>query len=298
MGAASIVGSMSSPLKLQVETEVWFVEFPKVTEIVRVDERVRQTHYVHRPLHVNAVGHGRPIVALHGFSQNSRCWGPFGDSLATLGQVAFVDAPGHGQSAHDGADLWEAAELVVESTGPGIFVGYSMGGRMALHVALASNETVEGLVLIGASAGLRTEAEREERQRADESLARSITVRGVGPFLKDWLAGPLFAGLTPERSMVEERMTNRAVGLAASLRAAGTGTQDDLWDRLSEITVPVLLLSGGDDHKFTDICASMAPLFGGPTLHRIIDGAGHSVHLEAPTETAVVVREWMATLTP
>jgi 2-succinyl-6-hydroxy-2,4-cyclohexadiene-1-carboxylate synthase len=219
-------------------------------------------------------------------------------SLAELGQVSFVDAPGHGKSAHDGADLWETAELIVESAGPGIYVGYSMGGRMALHVALSANESVEGLVLMGATAGLRTEEERAERQRADESLARSITVRGVGPFLKEWLAGPLFARLTPEASMIEARMTNRAVGLAASLRSCGTGAQDDLWDRLNEITVPVLLLSGGNDHKFTDLCAAMAPLFGGSTSHFVVDGAGHSVHLEAPIETAALVSEWMQSVTP
>jgi 2-succinyl-6-hydroxy-2,4-cyclohexadiene-1-carboxylate synthase len=249
---------------------------------------------VQRPLHVDIEGTGRAIVALHGFTQNSNCWGPFGVDLAAMGQVAFVDAPGHGRSQHDGADLWEAADLITESAGSGIYIGYSMGGRMALHVALAAQEMVEGLVLIGATAGLQTDEEREERVRADESLARSITIRGVDAFLEEWLALPLFSGLTHETAMMAARQTNRAVGLAASLRACGTGTQDDLWGRLVEITVPVLLLSGSEDRKFTDICAAMQPLFGGSATHLVVEGVGHSVHLEAPGETASLINGWMA----
>lgn len=236
-----------------------------------------------------------PVVAIHGFTQNIDCWGPFGDLLASAGQTTFVDAPGHGQSQHDSVDLWEAARLTVTSAGHGVYVGYSMGGRIALHAALAHPEALAGLVLIGATAGIRSPKERHERRDADSLLAESLRTEGLEKFLARWLAGPLFAGLTNEQACQHQRLRNRADGLAASLLACGTGSQDDLWDRLAEINVPVLLLSGSEDSKFTDLAQTMLGRFGGPVEHQVIQDAGHCVHLEAPGDAFAAIEQWMAT---
>lgn len=255
-----------------------------------------------------------PLVLLHGFTQNQHCWPQIIDRVAARYRLIVIDAPGHGGSALDTHDLWATADAVVHTVerllgeeepsvaGPGsrpaptmarsaVYIGYSMGGRTALHLALAHPVAVSGLVLIGATPGLETEAERRDRRAGDERLAvrldeadRAQRAGDEGPFaafLDDWLALPLFAGLSDAAQCREARQHNRPAGLAASLRHCGTGRQDSLWDRLAEIAVPVELLVGSRDHKFIDIAERMAPRFGHPAQIRIESGS-HAVHLENP----------------
>ncbi len=246
-----------------------------------------------RPPETAGRGPNRLILA-HGFTQNSRCWGPFADHLASGNALTLVDAPGHGRSGHDQADLWEAADLLVEAGGPGCYIGYSMGGRTALHAALTHPDVVDGLVLIGATAGLDTEDQRAERRQADEALAQRLLDQGLGTFVEQWLANPLFAGLTAQAAAADHRLANRPDGLAASLRHAGTGSQGSLWSRLGELTMPVLLLVGDDDHKFTDLAQRMAQLMTSTSAEVASLPGTHAVHLEQPSPAAALIDKWLA----
>lgn len=237
----------------------------------------------------------RRLILTHGFTQNTGCWGRFADHLAVDHALTLVDAPGHGRSGHDDADLWTAARLVTEAAGPGISIGYSMGGRTALHAALAHPRSVEGLVLIGATPGLVTEQERAERRTADDELASRLLDLGLPAFLDRWLALPLFAGLDQEAAARPARLTNRPDGLAASLRRCGTGSQDPLWDRLPEITVPVLAVVGDQDHKFGAIAERMVAGLTGTTAEILTLPGTHAVHLERPAECAAAIAERIAT---
>lgn len=237
---------------------------------------------------------GRRLILTHGFTQNSGCWGRFADDLAVDHALTLVDAPGHGRSGHDDADLWTAARLVTEAAGSGIYLGYSMGGRTALHVALANPISVEGLVLIGATPGLVTEQDRSDRRQADDELADRLLDIGLPAFLDRWLALPLFAGLDEEASARPARLTNRPEGLAASLRHCGTGSQDPLWDRLPEITVPVLAVVGDLDHKFGAIAERMVAGLTGTTAEILTIPGTHAVHLERPAECAAAIAERIA----
>jgi 2-succinyl-6-hydroxy-2,4-cyclohexadiene-1-carboxylate synthase len=240
---------------------------------------------------------GPRYVLAHGFTQNSRCWGSFGHLLGETGTVVAVDAPGHGDSRHDEADLVQAGRLLGEAGLPGVYVGYSMGGRMALHTALdpVVAPHVEALVLIGATAGLESEGERADRRRADEALAEDLLRDGLEAFLDRWLSLPLFAGIAREDQHRAERLANRPEGLAASLRNCGTGTQQPLWSRLGDIAVPVLLLSGDNDAKFTALAARMASFIPAATAMTIAD-AGHACHTEQPARTVDAILAWLATL--
>ncbi len=234
-------------------------------------------------------GVGRRLVLAHGFTQNGRCWGEFGQRLADVCEVTFVDAPGHGRSANDDADLWRSAELLGDAGGSAIYVGYSMGGRTALHTALTRPDLVRGLVLIGATAGLDHEDERAARRDADAALADRLLADGLPACLERWLASPLFAGLGEEQAALEQRLTNRAEGLAESLRRCGTGTQDPLWDRLGELTMPVLIVIGDRDHKFSALGQRLlAGLTASEAQILSIPGT-HAVHLERPAETAAAI---------
>lgn len=239
---------------------------------------------------------GSPVVLLHGFGQNGRCWGPLAPALAAHHVVTALDLPGHGAAGAVLADLRTTADLVagaIAPDGPAAVVGYSLGGRVALHTALAHPDRVERLVLISATAGIDDEAERAARRTSDEALAAHIESVGVDAFVDEWLALPLFAGLPAEGRFVAERRTNTARGLASSLRLAGTGTQAPLWSRLAELTMPVLVVAGQDDTKFAALAERLAAGIGANATLAIVGGSGHTVHLEQPALTADLITTWL-----
>lgn len=238
----------------------------------------------------------RRLVLLHGFTQTGRSWKPIIERLAA-GDVRTPDLPGHGSAAAERLGLWDAAAWLARREGHGVWVGYSLGGRHALHVALAHPGVVDGLVLLGATAGIDDPAERAGRRVRDEELADSILAEGVDAFLRRWLAQPLFAGLDPDRAQLDDRRRNHPAGLAASLRLAGTGTQDPLWDRLPELGragCPVLVLAGEHDTKFRAHGERLAATIGSTARFETVAAAGHTAHLEQPDRFAAQLERWLA----
>lgn len=240
-------------------------------------------------------GSGMRLGLVHGFTQTARCWGPFAPALTERFETVRVDAPGHGRSSEVHTDVAVGAALIGDAVGRGIYVGYSMGGRHALRLALDRPDLVERLVLIGASPGLADPETRSARRAADDVLATRIEHIGVPAFIDEWLAQPLFAGLPTAARFVEERATNTASGLASSLRLAGTGAQEPLWDRLAELEAPTLLLVGADDEKFGAIATQMVERIGPKASVLAVPGTGHAPHLEAPQLAADVVLRWLST---
>lgn len=251
------------------------------------------TRVIPGPLHAEAMGAGPRVVLVHGFTQTGRSWHPIARTLATDHEVVMVDAPGHGDSSDVAVGLERAAEVLAEQFGPASYVGYSMGGRLCLHVVLQHPEVVERLVLIGATAGIEDPAERRARQLHDEQLAAQIEREGVDAFVDQWLAAPMFAGLPYDPDGLADRRRNTASGLASSLRLAGTGAQRSRWDELGSIGCPVLLLAGANDHKFAAIAERMAERIDRAEV-ALVPGAGHAVHLERPQEVLSLLRAWLA----
>ena len=245
-------------------------------------------------LWVEQRGGGPRLALVHGFTQNGRCWGDLADDLALDHEVLLPDAPLHGRSAGVVADLVQTAHLLAEAVGPATWLGYSMGGRACLHLALERPDVVEALVLLGATAGLDDAAARSERVAADEVLARRLEVDGLEAFLDHWLALPLFGGLSAEAQHREARLENDARALATSLRVAGTGAQEPLWDRLQEVRAPVLVVAGALDGRFVATGERLVSALGGEAELRLVPGAGHAAHLEQPQAFLDVVRPWLA----
>jgi 2-succinyl-6-hydroxy-2,4-cyclohexadiene-1-carboxylate synthase len=227
-------------------------------------------------------GRGEPVVLAHGFTQTLASWDPIATRLAARGRVVRVDLPGHGGSAAVSAGFDEAAGLVAEAGGHAAYVGYSLGGRLCLRLALDRPDLVRALVLIGASPGIADPAERAARRVADEALAAELERDGLERFLERWLAQPLFATLPPARAGLAARLANTAAGLAGSLRLNGTGAQAPLWERLGSLHPPVLLLAGALDRKFTGLAERMAAAVGPAAEVALVPGAGHAAHLERP----------------
>ena len=253
-------------------------------------------------------GSGPPVLLVHGFGGSGRAWGETVlDALAGRHRVLVVDLPGHGASG-DPADERRVAlgpvlddlARILQAAGVAAcpWIGYSMGGRIALAAALLCPRRVTALVLESASPGLMTEAERSRRRADDDALARSILADGVDDWVEAWEASPLFAGrqrLDPDAraALLADRRANRTGSLAAWLRGLGLGSQPSFWDRLGAVGVPTLLVTGADDERYGEIARRMADVIPQARQARI-SGAGHTVHLERPQAWLDAVRPFLA----
>lgn len=251
-------------------------------------------------LHATTSGLGRRLVLAHGFTQTGRVWGGLADDLAADHEVVAPDLPGHGGSSGVRADLAASAALLGGVGGVGDYLGYSMGARVCLHLALARPDLVRRLVLISGTAGIDDSTERAARRASDEALAARLDPEGggvgadtVATFVDRWVTNPMFGRVPAAANGLDERRRNTAAGLAASLRLAGTGTQAPLWDRLGELAMPVLVVSGGRDERYTALGRRMAGCIGPGARLVVIDDADHAPHLQRPGEVAATVRAFL-----
>lgn len=246
-------------------------------------------------LHVVRGGDGPALLLLHGFTGNADTWEPLLPTLRARFHTVAPDLIGHGRSAvPPRPDRYAmdqcVADLVALLDAFGIdraaVLGYSMGGRVALHLALAAPERVSALVLEGASPGIADPDERAARVASDAALADRIEHQGLGPFVDAWERLPLFASQRrlPQAARARlraQRLSHDPRGLANSLRGMGAGVMPPVHDRLSEIRVPVLLIVGELDGKYVALAHDMAAAIPRATV-AIIPDAGHAAHLEHP----------------
>ena len=257
-------------------------------------------------LHVEVRGSGPPLVALHGFTQTGRLWGPFGERLAASRTVVAVDLPGHAGSDPVRADLRATAELVTEAARATVgdaacdVLGYSLGARRgpARRHGNISRRTQRDLHRWhGRDRGHRGAGAR--RRHRDEALAEDLEATGeVDEFLARWLAGPLFARLSAtDAAGAAERRRNTAAGLASSLRLCGAGSQEPLWGRLPDLASPLLALAGADDTRFASHALRLATL--APRgVASLVPGGGHAVHLAQPVPAWRIVEHWLESFEP
>jgi 2-succinyl-6-hydroxy-2,4-cyclohexadiene-1-carboxylate synthase len=238
---------------------------------------------------------GAPLLALHGFTGCASTWRFLADTLGESYRLLAVDVQGHGasDSPHD-PRLYtmertvQALEEVLDllDVGRVHWLGYSMGGRIALSAAIALPSRTASLTLESASPGLAGPQERAARVRDDMRLADWLLEVGMESFVDYWQALPLWASqarLDPEvrARLRAQRLDNHPLGLANSLRGVGAGAQPPLHDRLGEITAPALFIAGEDDARYVATAREMHRAVAGSRLH-IIKEAGHAAHLEQP----------------
>jgi 2-succinyl-6-hydroxy-2,4-cyclohexadiene-1-carboxylate synthase len=247
---------------------------------------------------------------LHGFTGSVTTWAPLRALLNTHFTTIAVDLPGHGQSGSpaDPArysltrladDLRQVLDTMdVKRTA---VLGYSLGARAALQFALAFPERTAALVLESGTPGIDDAAERNARVASDSELAATIERDGIEPFVDAWEKLPLWssqASLSPAAAtrLREQRLANKPPGLANCLRGAGSGALPSVFERLFELHLPVLLIVGAMDEKFTAAGERMAKSITGSKLE-IVNGAGHAVHLEQPDDFSRLVSDFFSRIT-
>jgi len=243
---------------------------------------------------VRTRGAGRPLLLLHGFTGRGTSWAPHAGAFARRFRVVTVDLPGHGRSG-----FAEPSRMTVERTAddlaailsrldasPAAVVGYSLGARIALRLAIAHRHAVTRLVLESPSAGIADAAERAARRGADRALADRIERDGIADFVTTWERSPVFAthaaaapALVARQRAI--RLASDPAGLAASLRGAGQGAMEPLGDRLAEVSALTLVIGGELDAVGRPRAEQVAAGIPGARL-TLLQGAGHTPHLERP----------------
>lgn len=246
-----------------------------------------------------------PVAILHGFTGSTQSMRGVVTELCQSRTTVSIDLIGHGCSdAPDDVSQYrmercvEQIAEVIDSLGlkrPHL-LGYSMGGRAALAFCSAYPERARSALLVGASAGLSDPEARRNRVRDDEALADQIVAGDLETFVDEWMAKPIFAsqarlGEAELARAREQRLRNRPLGLAMSLRGMGTGAMTPL--ELTGLKVPTNFVAGVEDEKFCAIARAYAGRL--PQAQcEIVPHAGHAVHLENPEAFGRVAREFFA----
>ena len=248
------------------------------------------------------------VLFLHGFMGSSADWREVLGAMGDRAHCMAVDLPGHGASLGLPPDTYtiEGASRAVIRTLDYLQVvrpvvaGYSMGGRLALYLALRYPSRCAGLILESASPGLESAGERAARRAADGTKAKRLESEDFEAFLRDWYAQPLFAPLARNedllRRTIDARRRNDAGELARSLRGMGTGSQPSLWGELEGLAVPALAITGELDEKYAGISSRMVGI--NPRIESaVVPRAGHTVHAETPAAYASLLGRFVDGLT-
>lgn len=247
------------------------------------------------------------ILFIHGFGGCSSDWDETMSILGTEFQILAIDLPGFGKSSKPRNDKFYQTDFLVQliddilhelKLTEVILAVYSMGGRLALHFASKHSEKVRALILESASPGLKTKSERQKRIESDAELISFINKNSLKDFFTFWQNLPLFATQKnlpskKQHSLLADKInSNSKVGLIKSLENFGQGRMENLWNKLSRIKIPTLLLTGALDTKYTSIQQEMVKLFPNSS-HKIIEDVGHNLHLENPEVFVNLIREFL-----
>jgi 2-succinyl-6-hydroxy-2,4-cyclohexadiene-1-carboxylate synthase len=234
------------------------------------------------------------LVLLHGFGGTRHAWDRV---IAHLNPQRYrplaLDLPGHGEAAsHGGPITFETCVEAVLAASPERFTlcGYSMGGRIAMHIALAAPQRITRLVLVSSSPGIEDIAERAERRRTDRRLIEELERGAFEDFIECWRAQPLFADEPPDigRLARADHRRNDPKRLAAAMRGLGTGEMVPLWHRLAHMQMPVAVVAGSRDAKFLALAQRMCEHLPEDSELIALVG-GHALLLENPEGVAQCV---------
>ncbi|MFC0290988.1 2-succinyl-6-hydroxy-2,4-cyclohexadiene-1-carboxylate synthase [Bombilactobacillus bombi] len=257
----------------------------------------------HATYSLKITGVGAPVwLLLHGFMGSKYDFDNIRSALP--GQVITLDLLGHGQTICDLTPTRLAFSQQIKDlqiflekyfTQPINLVGYSMGGRLALGLAISAPQLIAQLFLENCTAGIADRQKQQSRQHQDALLAQQLRQKSLEQFIDNWENLPLFASQKNLSTKLQQqirlqRQHQNPLALAASLEGMGTGVMPNYWPQLAQLTLPTTIITGDLDAKFQKITAQMTALL--PHAHRfVVTNAGHNVHLEQPNQYLTILQE-------
>jgi 2-succinyl-6-hydroxy-2,4-cyclohexadiene-1-carboxylate synthase len=240
------------------------------------------------------------LLFLHGFLGSSQDWTEITDALCLDFFCVALDLPGHGNSLEDDEAIYRMPNLaayIVDllqtwSTKKWKIVGYSMGGRLALYLAIHYPDIFDKAVMVSASPGLEKEDERLKREYEEKLLVQDLLQNTFEQFLKKWYQQPLFSSLSQKENflkMWERRLKNSPQYLSKSIQYMGLSKQASLWQLLGGCLVSLQFVCGDLDEKFVELNKQMCRLSSHANLTVITD-CGHSVMLEVPDKLMKILK--------
>ena len=239
-------------------------------------------------LHYEMAGSGTPVVLIHGFALDRTLWNPQWPAVMQRGRAIRYDLRGYGESTLPEGPYDHVADLrallAALDAQPAHLVGLSMGGRVALQLALEAPTAVRSLTLVDSVLdGYRMSDAWSQQWRAVVALGKGGDLPGAKRL---WLEHELFA-LTRSRPGPAEAlaaMLARYSGWHWQHADPGGAPARPAIELLSTVAVPTLIVVGEHDlPDFHGIARRLAADIPGSTL-RVIVGAGHLPSLEAPRE--------------
>jgi 2-succinyl-6-hydroxy-2,4-cyclohexadiene-1-carboxylate synthase len=236
------------------------------------------------------------VVLLHGFTGAPQSWQAVCEALppSLRTRAVALALGGHAPDVVDeprGDFAGEVARLAsrLAALGRVHLVGYSMGARLALHLAIAHPDRVRALTLIGVHPGLESDEERAARREADRRWVRLLVEEGIEPFARAWEAQPLFS-TPPGSPMARIRRAHDPRGLARAIARLGLGEMAPAWEGLARLTMPLALVVGQRDPKFCAL-AERARAMAPAARLSVVAGQGHQLLAEAPDAVAAAITE-------
>ncbi|PIS00404.1 MAG: hypothetical protein COT84_07635 [Chlamydiae bacterium CG10_big_fil_rev_8_21_14_0_10_35_9] len=229
----------------------------------------------------------QPLVFLHGFLGNKD---DFDDTIQYLLNDFFcisIDLPGHGftpfTSAPDSFDyICQQIQVFIQNLENPIFIGYSMGGRIA-HVFQQATQQKYKAIVMGSHFGLSCHEQIQERCTQEKNICRQLETLSFSDFINNWYKNPLF---TPFRkhpkftTTVQRRLHNNPDNMLLALKAFSL-TKQPVYKPSSSLTI----IAGEKDEKYCRYYESLNIKF------IKIPDAGHAIHIEEPKHLAQTIKE-------
>lgn len=238
-------------------------------------------------MNIETYGSGTPIVFIHGAGGSTLTWLLQKAYFERTNRVVLVDLPGHGKSGGESLDSIEAyaeavkAALEEDATSPAYIAGHSMGGAVAMHLAISYPGLFTSLILISTGARLRVYPEILGNILNDkEGTARMIIDTAFSAAMPAAFKEKAFA----------EYIRNDARTIFNDFTACD---RFNVTDSLGTISVPTLIICGTDDRltppKYSRYLAENIP---GANLE-LIEAAGHMVMIEKPGDVNKAIKTFI-----
>ena len=237
---------------------------------------------------------GYPVVFLHGFLGNQKEWLDIIKSLKNKYRIILFDLPGHGGSVFDVNKIDKKIYEFTNTTNTivnilkklnvnkSMLIGYSMGGRLALNLAIKYPSIFSKVFIESASPGLETEQEILKRKANDEKTAKLIKELNFSEFIDNWYNQKVFEGIKKSlkyEDLKNQRLKNDTNNIALALKGLSVANMPCLWNKLSNLKLPLYFIAGKNDEKYCIIGQRMSQ-YSQKISFKIVNNCGHNIHFE------------------